>query len=213
MRTITTLLIILLNLLVGDNSKDRKIEPIKISSITTTSVKATNLKGVALTLKNGNWTGADRDSLYVMTYKLFSTIIKRANKSYAISDEQLIRVIQTIALSESGTSKGYPFSNELFLHQNNPFGIQGGSKYHNTIEYIDGVRTPMELTFKEFSSLHKAINYLINTLWERERYKPLHKAATPLEFFKVMKECGYYTAPEYYNVFFAIYSKDKKFKH
>lgn len=200
-----TLLITLLLLLGGSNNK----EEVKVTCRTVIQSSNTiiNLKAVDAILRNNSYTGRQRGEVMRITYPLFSHIINKASKSYKLSNEELIRCIQVIAVSESSNSIGHPYSNSLYNKRNNPFGIQGGKDPISTVEYYDGVRTPMELSFMSFNNQHEAISYIINNLFERDRYKILHESKTPLQFFKDMKTCGYYTAPEYYNTFIHIYKQ------
>lgn len=149
-----------------------------------------------------NWTSNSRDSLKHYLDPIFIPIIEKYTHKYSMSVDELVACIETIATSESGTSKGQPFSNELFRKHNNPFGIKGNGTIVTTIEYYDGIPTVIVDGFAHFDLLEDAINYLVGTLFMTERYTKLRSACTYKEFFCQLKECGYFTHPTWHKDYF-----------
>jgi len=204
-----TLLMLSLALLLHQHSNNStKKTPIKYNTSTILSIlKTDNIVTTKTTiiLKTSTWTYKDRKQVGMLFRKLVlaNKEFKTLANTYSLNYRQLASVITTIAVSESSTSHGAPFANNLW-QRNNPFGIKGMGIRTPTVEYYGGQRYEVVCSFQSYTTVDNAISTLLQ-LWESDRYLTIHTTASPLTFFKELYNVGYYTNKEYYKVFYQIY--------
>lgn len=155
-------------------------------------------KEALLILYTNDWKSSDRDTLKYYLDPIFIPICSKYNDYYNINIDTLVACIQTLATSESGNSKGQPFSSTLFIDYNNPFGIKGKGCNIKTIEYYNNIRTVITDDFRYFNSLYEAIDYLVGHLLLTDRYIDVRNANTVEQFFYNLKKCGYFTDPNWH---------------
>lgn len=149
-----------------------------------------------------DWKSGSRDTLKRYLDPIFTPIISKYSEHYQLPLDTLVAVIETMATSESGNSKGQPFSNSLFRIHNNPFGIKGIGTTVQTVEYYNGIRTVIHDGFQHFTSLEEAIDNLVGKFLMTERYEKVRNASTVEEFFTMLYECGYFTHPTWHKKYF-----------
>jgi len=148
-------------------------------------------------IKNNKWNYTDRKKLnkilYPYYYHTINTHIKNNNIDYLLSVTELTGIILTISQTETGSSKGEPYTSILFKKGNNISGIKGkGINNIQTFEYIDNEKVVIFDNFMVFSTTKECIIYILN-MWQNNRYVSLHSCINYNDFFMQLGKCGYYT--------------------
>lgn len=123
------------------------------------------------------------------------------------TDKGLKPCIIFACLSQGALETGWCKS-DLMVQNNAPFGIKytGNGRYYeaNTIEYINGVKTPCKAKFRAYDTLYEGVADYINLI-TTGRYAGSLNCNYVQDVIRVLKAGGYATDPNYINSVMGCY--------